>query len=249
MEHNVEIFKPASSIKNNSNRNNLDSTLLTNIRTSSLNNDLNFNCHVTIEAVDLTKLSAVSMNNMKNLNLSDPLPASNISSKKKKCLVSFDDSFDSSFIDALPNPVQPRVGTPGSQCKTCQRFFKGRRGLLIHLGRNSDCKRNAKPPSEHTTSNEDNPTLPQQILQTVKCPSTSVESLENICGDGLNTKIKNHNSKHGCRLCHQLSTKDHFVSSSTHRVFEATIPDNITTLDCNCTNVIYVITCRKCCLQ
>ena len=50
-------------------------------------------------------------------------------------------------------------------------------------------------------------------------------------------------------MCPLLSTKDHFVSSSTHRVYEATIPDDITSINCNCTNVIYLITCRKCRLQ
>ena len=60
---------------------------------------------------------------------------------------------------------------------------------------------------------------------------------------------KSANVCNGCKLCHQLSTKDHFVSSSTHRVYEAAIPDDITSLNCNSTNVIYLITCRKCRLQ
>ena len=70
-----------------------------------------------------------------------------------------------------------------------------------------------------------------------------------MCGDGSNTKIHKHNSINGCKLCHTLSTKDHFVSSSTHRVYEATIPGKVTSLNCNSTNVIYLITCRKCRLQ
>ena len=221
---------------------------MTDIRTSHSYYNINFNCQVTIENIDFTKLSAVNKKNMENLKLPDPIQPANVHSKKK-CLVSFDDSLDSLNIDSLLKPIQSRVKSPGSQCKSCQRFFKGRRGLNIHLGRNPDCKRNSKPASAQTASDEDNPSLPQQILQAVKCPSTSVESLENTCGDGLKTKIKNHNSKYGCKLCHTLSTKDHFVSSSTHRVYEAAIPNNITSLDCNCTNVIYLITCRKCRLQ
>ena len=70
-----------------------------------------------------------------------------------------------------------------------------------------------------------------------------------MCGDGLNTKIHKHNSQNGCKLCHTISTKDHFVSSSTHRVYEAVIPENISSLNCNSTNVIYLITCRKCKMQ
>ena len=142
---------------------------------------------------------------------------------------------------------QARKGSPSSQCPTCKRFFKGKRGLNIHLRRSPDCKRN--PPSIVPVAVEEELSLPQKILNAVKCPSTSIESLESMCGDGLNTKIHKHNSKHGCGLCDHLSTKDHFVSSSTHRVYEATIPPNIPPLDCNATNVIYLITCRKCRLQ
>ena len=247
-EHNVEIFKPAASIKNNINRNNLDSTLLTDIRTSHLYNTFNFNCQVTIENINFTKLSAVNKKNMENLKLPDPRQPANVPSKKK-CLVSFDDSLDSLNIDSLLKPIQSHVKSPGLQCKSCKRFFKGKRGLSIHLGRNPNCKPNSKPASANTAPDEDNPSLPQQILQAVKCPSTSIESLQNTCGNGLKTKITNHNSKHGCKLCDTLSTKDHFVSSSTHRMYEAAIPDIITSLDCNCTNVIYLITCRKCQLQ
>ena len=64
----------------------------------------------------------------------------------------------------------------------------------------------------------DNLTIPQQVQNIIKSPSTSMESLENMCGNGLNTKISKHNSKHGCKLCINLSTKDTFVSSSTHRI-------------------------------
>ena len=76
-----------------------------------------------------------------------------------------------------------------------------------------------------------------------------MKSLENMCGNGLNTKISKHNSKHGCKLCINLSTKDTFVSSSTHRIYQSIIPSDVASLDCNCGNVIYLITCQKCCLQ
>ena len=186
---------------------------------------------------------------MKTLKLPEPIQPVN-HTPKNKCRISFDRSLDSLNPISLSKPSKSPVRSPSSQCKSCKRFFKGRRGVLCHLARSRDCKRNCKPISTVTaTKDDDNPTLPQQVFQAVKCPSTSVESLENTSGDDLHTNIRNHNSKYGCKLCPNLSTKDHFVSSSTHRVYEATIPDIIKSLDCNCTNVIYLITCRKCRLQ
>ena len=221
-------------------------TSLTVHRTSLSDYGFNFDCNVVVETVDLHKLATVNKINMHNLILPESSPPVN-DSYRQKCSVTFDFSFDTSNNKSTPN-IHQNIASPGTQCKICKRFFKGRRGLNIHLGRNPNCKRNSKQ-SSNTALDENTLTLPQQVHNVVKCPSTSVESLENMCGDGVNTKIKKHNSKHGCKLCPLLSTKDHFVSSSTHRVYEAAIPDDIASLNCNCTNVIYLITCRKCRLQ
>ena len=91
--------------------------------------------------------------------------------------------------------------------------------------------------------------LPSLVRNTIKSPSTSVEALDNMCGDGTNTEINPRNSTNGCKLCPRFSTKDHFVSSSTYRVHRSIIPDNSTTINCNCSNVIYLITCKRCELQ
>ena len=106
-------------------------------------------------------------------------------------------------------------------------------------------------PSMSNVENDDNAnlTIPQQVQSIIKSPSTSIESLQNMCGNGLNTKISKHNSKHGCKLCSNLSTKDTFVRSSTHRIYQSVIPSDVSSLDCNSSNVIYLITCQKCCLQ
>jgi len=168
---------------------------------------------------------------------------------RQKCPFSFDLSFNSSNLDRTSLSQNRNIRSPGSQCKTCKRFFKGRRGLNIHLGRNPNCKRNAQHQISRNFSGSDTLTVPQEVYSVVNGPSTSIESLENMCGDGSNTKIIKHNSKHGCKLCFQLSTKDHFVSSSTHRIFGAVIPQDLHSLNCNSTNLVYLITCRKCKLQ
>ena len=126
--------------------------------------------------------------------------------------------------------------------------MKGRRGLNIHLARSPDCKRNV--PVSPQSFDDHHTSLPREVADAVKGPSTSVESLENLCVDSPHSHIKRktHNSNNGCKLCFSLSTKEQFVSSSSHRIHSSVIPDNIT-CDCGSTNVIYLITCRKCRLQ
>ena len=202
---------------------------------------------------------------MEKLNLLKTTP-SNIRPARPQCSFSFDTLHNlPSFTNTPTNQVKNTM-SPSSQCKVCKRFFKGRRGLNIHLGRNPNCKRNVSVlkttisnsdanlnvphgPNANNDNSDINLTIPQQVQNTIKSPSTSIESLECMCGNGLGTKIKKHNSKHGCKLCCNLSTKDHFVSSSTHRIYEALIPPDIFSLDCNSSNVIYLITCKKCYLQ
>ena len=134
-----------------------------------------------------------------------------------------------------------------SLCKVCNKTFKGRRGLNIRISRNINCRRNV--PSSQRTAENATTFLPDDIHNVIKSPSTTVESLSSMCGDGENTKIVRHVSKHGCRLCYSISTKDHFVSTSTHRIYQSEIPVVTDSLDCNSSNVIYLITCKKCSLQ
>ncbi len=115
--------------------------------------------------------------------------------------------------------------------------------MRIHLGRSPACRRNV----EDTNTSATHSSLPADILRTVKCPSTSVESLENQCGNGAGTKI--HTCANSCHLCFTLSNKNRFVSTSTHRIYNSIIPEEIEFLDCKTTNVIYLITCKKCKLQ
>ena len=147
----------------------------------------------------------------------------------------------------------PCTNANKSMCKACKKYFKGRRGLNIHLGRSSNCRqavRSVVPICASAGCETDSDiSVPQEVKQAIRSPSTTVEDLEHKCGDGKNTKIKFHNSKHGCKMCHILSTKDHFVSSSTHRIYKSEIPSNVCKIDCNTCNLIYLITCKRCALQ
>ena len=196
--------------------------------------------------LDISQLLNVSNNNLSKFNLVQPEASTR--SFRPRC----------SGADNIPprtSPLVPHssseipVTSPSKQCKVCKRSVKGKRGLQIHLGRNPNCKRNVPnrelvplPPHEPTS-------LPSAIALASKCPSTSVESLENMCGSGNHTKIKRHASGDGCGICHQLSIKDQIVSSSTHRIHKSVIPDDIVHCGCNSSNVIYLLTCRKCGLQ
>ena len=110
------------------------------------------------------------------------------------------------------------------------------KALQIHLGRSDICRPAVKPPLPPSASTNCEPdidiSVPQAVKEAIKSPSTTVE-----------------NSKHGCKMCHVLSTKDHFISTSTHRIYKCEIPSNISKIDCNTCNVIYLITCKKCALQ
>ena len=214
-------------------------------------NDQNFDCKVVIDNIDLSKLINVNNSNLEGLVLTNNTPLAN-TSILPRCRFTFNDTLPLPNRIYTPPSTRQTTASPTAQCKVCKRQFKGRRGLNIHLGRNADCKRNARIATPTTSNDEDiipDTTLPKQVENLVKSPSTTVESLEQMCGNGLNTKIKRHYSKHGCKLCYHLSTKDHFVSTSTHRMYQSVIPPNIDHLDCNSSNVIYLITCKKCRLQ
>ena len=205
-------------------------------------NILSHTCNTGITISNKSKFKDTCRNNINNLHLVQP-ESSNRPFSRPLCPNKIRNSTESSnlHIPPIKLPKTPSV----KQCHVCKITIKGKRGLTLNLNRNPNCKRNCPT----RVPSFDDLSLPSQVINTVKTPSTSVQSLENLCGDHTNTKIDAHNSKYGCQLCHRLSTKDHFVSSSSHRIHQTIIPDNIPSVDCNCSNVIYLITCRKCKLQ
>ena len=202
-----------------------------------------------MEPLNLTQLKDLCKDNLRNLCLVQP-ERSTVPTSRPKCSGADNLSIESSQIPGPSSEPPSRPSCKGIKCKVCNRTFKARRGLEIHYGRSPDCKRKVKSSATSVQHcDTDFIPLPSAVSDTVNSPSTSVESLENKCGDGCNTKIKLHSSKSGCGLCPFLSTKDYFVSSSTHRIHRSIIPAEINTVDCNSSNVIYLITCRRCRLQ
>ena len=223
---------------------------MTGLRTTIMTNDLNFDCKVSLENITLKKLQTVSNANLQNLNLIDIPISHDAISNTRNCSFTFSQNVVPCVTSTTSTSSASLTTTHdnASLCKVCKKTFKGRRGLNIHISRKPNCKRNV-PTSSHSIPQNETTSLPHHILEVVKSPSTTIEGLENMCGDGNNTKINKHISKHGCRLCYNISTKDHFVSTSTHRIYQSEIPASIDSLDCNSSNVIYLITCRKCNLQ
>ena len=186
---------------------------------------------------ELNKLNKLSSSNLDKLSLCKLAK----SAVKDKCKIRAEPP---SKIPP-PSSIHTKSNNPNKLCNICKRTFKGKRGLFIHLGREPGCRRNAP---QSSSSPDHNVPIPRIISNTVKSPSTSVESLNAMCGDGYNTKFIKHDSSQ-CKLCPLLIHKEKFVSSSTHRIHNSEIPNDITSVDCNSKNVIYLITCRKCNLQ
>ena len=136
----LSIFKPATS-ETYINQTNLDIEPLTDHRTLLTDTHLNFNCKVKIENINLDKFIAMNNCNIQSLKLPE-LPPIPDHQPARKCSVSFNFSFNTSILGTPSAPSKARTTSPSSQCHTCKCFFKGRRGLNIHVGRNSDCKRN-----------------------------------------------------------------------------------------------------------
>ena len=206
-----------------------------------------------IKPLELEKLSSLCSESITKLNLVQPLCLP----KHTQCASAGECSHKIPPPPVIPTQTnQPlRVQsksqsqpTSVKRCHFCHKTMKGRRGLNIHLARSPNCKRNV--PAQ-LAPEIDNASLPHQVADAVKGPSTSVESLENLCVNNPLSKIKRktHNSNNGCKLCFCLSLKEQFVSSSSHRIYSSVIPNNITHVDCCSKNVIYLLTCRKCRLQ
>ena len=63
-----------------------------------------------------------------------------------------------------------------------------------------------------------------------------------------NTVFRKCNSKI-CGLCNVLKHDNSFKSTTTHRKYKASVPENIKLVDCNTSNCIYLISCSLCNLQ
>lgn len=225
---------------------------MTDSRTSLENGNINesFTLHNTSSAdLDPFSSSAICPSTSRTLRSSSIRETVNVQTKESNHRIP---SFN--FMNSSHSSTSPSIQCKNAKetmCIVCKKYFKGRRGLNIHLGRSSTCKQAVRPPPAQMTCTiaDQSLSIPQAVREAIKSPSTVVEDLEHKCGDGKNTKIKFHNSKYGCKMCHVLSTKDHFVSTSTHRIYASEIPSSICQVDCNSSNLIYLITCRKCFLQ
>ena len=210
-------------------------------RTPSLDNGYDFDRHVA-EDSDLHNFRTLIKRNVDNMQLVQ-LPSTSTSQPTTS------GSSSTSRIHPLNFSNIPKKPTSPTTCHVCKIKLKGKRGLTLHLNRSPDCRRNVPdPPVTVVTPHTDS--LPCHVMNSVKCPSTTVESLEDLCGLA-HPKILTHQHKSGkgCKICHKLCTKGKFVSTSTHRTHDSIIPDNVLSVHCMTSNLIYLITCRKCKLQ
>ena len=76
----------------------------------------------------------------------------------------------------------------------------------------------------------------------------SVDDLWELCGDGKDKGIHKCKSKL-CKLRDNFDPSDRVVSSSTQRVYDVVVPPGSINLNCNSSNLIYLLTCTKCSLQ
>ena len=204
--------------------------------------NFNFNSYLVIKPIDLTALQTLCAKNISNLQLPHPSKKKPISRSCPFLALSGEASSatsDSTHLrKTLNSPKDSR------HCHVCGATVKGKRGLHLHLSRSPTCKRNCPsnllPPHNPAT-------LPQLISNTIKSPSTTVEGLEHSCSTHHTGTM--HYKSNGCCLCDIFSHKDKFVSTSTHRIHNSIIPANTKSLNCNVTNLIYLITCRNCKLQ
>ena len=77
---------------------------------------------------------------------------------------------------------------------------------------------------------------------------SSMDSLLNLCGNGRAKGIQKCKSKL-CKLRDSFLPMNRIVSSSTQRVYDVIVPPGTTYVNCNSSNLIYLLTCSKCSLQ
>ena len=86
-----------------------------------------------------------------------------------------------------------------------------------------------------------NPDLKTNSLRTM-------DSLWKQCGDGKTKGIQKCKHK-GCKLRADFVPSDRIVSSSTQRIYDVVIPPGTKFVNCQSSNLIYLLTCSKCSLQ
>ena len=86
------------------------------------------------------------------------------------------------------------------------------------------------------------------MVENLASTSDNIFYLNSLCGEGNERHIFKCKSKR-CMLKDNFRAKDKVVSVSTKRIYDCIVPDGTIYIDCHTSNVIYLITCNKCCLQ
>ena len=93
--------------------------------------------------------------------------------------------------------------------------------------------------------------VPNDLLQGVTdfdTLSTDIKVLNQLCGDGSLMKFMKCSGK-SCFFCPVLKPTDYFSSTVTHRLYKACNHDLPSIVNCNSSNLIYLITCNTCNIQ
>ena len=85
-------------------------------------------------------------------------------------------------------------------------------------------------------------------LDDIPLHTSDISNLNKLWDDASRKSIFECKSKIRKRRYNFVSI-DKVVSSCSKRIFDRVIPNRTTFTDCNSPNVIYLITCKRCCLQ
>ena len=106
------------------------------------------------------------------------------------------------------------------------------------------------PSSEDTDPLQRNGDVLADHNEFVGGPFASAEGLQVAFGEKrVHCNIRKCHSSNNCKLCLKFIPSMSFVSHSTNRTYQIVLPPSISTVDCNTSNCIYLITCSNCCLQ
>ena len=94
-----------------------------------------------IEPIDCALLNSACSQDLQNLNLHSQQPGQPTYSRPK-CNTVVDVS--DGFSDRFKQPSIPIPRDNKKRCRVCNVTVKGRRGLMLHLNGNPDCKRNVR---------------------------------------------------------------------------------------------------------
>ena len=106
------------------------------------------------------------------------------------------------------------------------------------------------PSSEDTDPLQRNGDVLANRNEFVGGQSVSTKGLQVAFGEKrVHYNINKCQNPKNCKLCLKFVPSSSFVSHSTNRTYQITLPSSISTVDCNTSNCIYLITCSNCCLQ